>query len=378
MPEQLPSPILPIDVAVVDGDLLWRAEVMNASRPLYADDFVGISEAAGYLHPSHPCVLVIGPNVLAETLGALRQARQVRPYLRVAVVGSALAQSESLTGQPSLIDSVLPAGCSTEELVEEVGRLHTDAVEQASADRDASTIGSLHDTRLIAITGAKAGEGATVTAVHLARTLQACGQQVTLVEIDPTFGDVAMRLGLHPEDRTAATRSLSLSSETIRHLVCDGPDGLKVFIPPHTKSAFKALPGSAIPMLLDELQSDADVLVVDSPFLQVHQSDLVALADRLIVVTTLGLTNLKNASVAGALLNRAKNVAAVLNRLGGGERRHFRHEEEPDERDVAHALQLPIVGRLPHTDDVSHVPDLRSDKDFLRAIDRLANEVTDT
>lgn len=373
MHDPLPSPILPLEVAVVDNDLLWRTEVMNACRPLYADDFEVVGAALDRIGTEVPCVLVVGPASAHVQLAYVNAAREGRPFLRVVVVEPEDGNGSPLSPAPGTVDALVPQRSGTPHIVGEVQRLLTEARDQL--DLALTAKGVARDTRLVVVTAAKAGEGATATAVHLSLSLQAQGKQVTLVETDPTFGDIAMRLSLQPAEHNRDDTPLTLSASTIRLLVHPGPLGMHVFLPPHARHELHALPASTMPLLLDTLAPDADVLVVDARLALVLQADLVGLSDDVFLVTTPGLTDLKNAAIAAALVDRAEHVGAVVNRHGAGEKRLLRSSQEPDSDAIHQAIGLPVVAVLPQTAEVARLPDERGDRDFAAAIDKLAARV---
>ena len=59
--------------------------------------------------------------------------------------------------------------------------------------------------RLVLVTGAKAGEGATSVAVNLAAAATRAGPKVVLVEADPILGDLTLMLGLPAATDTLVT-----------------------------------------------------------------------------------------------------------------------------------------------------------------------------
>src|SRR5262249_53979861 len=145
-----------------------------------------------------------------------------RPYLRVIVVDPEADDGGTTPTTASAVRAVVPARAGTAQVVAEAQRLLAEA--RAQFDRERITDAVDRDTRLIAVTAAKAGVGATVTAVQLALALQERGTQTTLVDTDPTFGDIAMRLGVVPVKHTKDTAPLSLSPATFRQLLYRGPD----------------------------------------------------------------------------------------------------------------------------------------------------------
>ena len=85
--------------------------------------------------------------------------------------------------------------------------------------------------RLVLVTGAKAGEGATSVAVNLAAAATRAGAKVVLVEADPILGDLTLMLGL-----PAATDTL----------VTHPPTGIRVQVLPPGRGPVRAgrLPGA--------------------------------------------------------------------------------------------------------------------------------------
>ncbi|MGZ4784268.1 MAG: hypothetical protein ACXV5S_01230, partial [Acidimicrobiales bacterium] len=58
---------VPFDVMVVDPDLLWRVDAMNAFDGVMVKDMVTVLGATDELTPGHPAVVLLGPSASVES-----------------------------------------------------------------------------------------------------------------------------------------------------------------------------------------------------------------------------------------------------------------------------------------------------------------------
>lgn len=364
--------ITALDVAVVDSDLLWRVEHLNACRPLYADDFTVLEEALDRLKHDHDTVVLIGPNYAPEGIARIRGARQRFGRLRFVVVDPGDDPTFADRARAGGADEVVPTAFSTEPIIAAVKAMAARGIE-----REVTKVAAeLHDARLVVVTDAKAGEGATTLAIELALELTSNGsRRVALVEADPTFGDIAMTLGLKPPTNLAEAGGLEFSEDQVARYVIDDEDRhLRAWVPPRAEDELVDLPNPTLIRVLDALAPDCDVIIVDAPFRTLAETDLLGLADHVLLVTTRALAALKNTAVAGRVLDRPPHLGVVLNDTYGIG--HHHRERPPDADDVAHAVGLPVVATLPEQ-QAPFGPTAKHDKAFAKAIAALAERLLD-
>jgi MinD-like ATPase involved in chromosome partitioning or flagellar assembly len=351
---ELPDPIQQLDVAVVDEDLLWRVDVMNGLRPLYADDFASAASVTARVHELDQTVVLLGREVnehVAEEVSALRTAR---PNVVVVAVAGPRVPDGGLPG----VDLVLPDDIDDRELVDTV-RWFVD--ERRAAGQTLRTRAAVpevpaepeRETRLVLVTSAKGGVGRSTVAFNLATLLarQDPEASVALVETDAVYGDLPMfvhRRGPGPlRDLWPGTLTDAMVTEHCTFPF--GDDGLEVVLPPTPSDPWQPLGPDDAKVLIRGSSVAHDWIVADiSPHL-LHGSELVALADVVYVVASTDLAGLGNATtLTNALRLRAPRPHAVnlvlVDRTGQGGAAKV----------VAETACAPVVATIPHD---RHVPD---------------------
>ena len=124
----------------------------------------------------------------------------------------------------------------------------------------------------VLVTSAQAGEGKTVTSVHLARALAMAGKRVVLVDLDLRHPDVHRWIGVTNELGVVDVLLGRASLEECLQYVEAGvgsdqqPRGLYVLPTGHAASdPAELLGGRRTSQLLDALAGQADVVLLDSP-----------------------------------------------------------------------------------------------------------------
>jgi len=374
-----PDLVVPVDVAVVDPDLLWRVEVMNALDGLMVKDVVTVLGAMEHLTPGHPAVVVLGPAGVEDYADQLVQLRADHPGVRVVAVEGLLVESElgdlgdvprlslvpdlPLPQEPEpadpegLINRRVPGGTSLDDLVLVVREELAIARGQEDEQGQDTAFRALAETRIIVVTSAKGGDGATTVAANLAAALATRGQAVGLVEADPTFGDLPLVLAMPIPAPAVAT---------------DPETGIRLVMPARPHDPFEPI---QVDLLLDQLgQADPpfDIVVIDAPAGLADRSGLARMADHVLVVCSSRLSSIKNGVLLIDVLRGHENLGVVVNRVG---RRGLPlHELEG-------TLQADVVAQLPYADELvldrpDQAPALASRKSPLgKEIDSLARHL---
>jgi CO dehydrogenase nickel-insertion accessory protein CooC1 len=274
---------------------------------------VTVLGACDELTPGHPALVVLGPSAAVESAGQLPTLRSGFAEVRV------LAVVDHPTGtQRMTFDRTVPADTPVDAIV--AAGLEELAIARAATD---NLGGALIRPRLVVVTGAKAGEGATTVAINLAVAAARTRARVVIVEADPVFGDAAMMLGL-PVHAVG--------------LVTHAATGLRLLMAPAPERPF------------------------------VHRTGLAALADQVVVLCSARLSSVKNAPVLIDALPVVP-LGVVLNRID--------HARLP-EATVEKMLGADVMAELPRTADLEpsrfdNVPGLVPERSaYARALDSVA------
>ncbi len=166
-----------------------------------------------------------------------------------------------------------------------------------------------HDQKVIVVTSSLPGEGKSTTAVNLAVTLTQAGQKVALVECDLRRPLIADRLELDPAIGTTSVLIGKVSADDVMQPYADTTLDVMVCgqVPPNPS---ELLQSHAMEMLLLELRSRYDVVILDAPpLLPVTDAALLATrADGAVVVVSHGRTTRDQLSTA---IERLDSVGAT-------------------------------------------------------------------
>ena len=296
--------------------------------------------------------IVVGANVdLESALDLAGQLRVTRPSLGVVLVRRRV--------DTSVLGDALRAG--VREVIEErdlaglnaaVGRVR----ELARTLRDQVPGGGIpeddrgHGT-VVTVFSAKGGCGKTTLATNLAAALADNGRhEVCLVDLDLSFGDVAIALQLFPSHTIADAVSMGdrLDADAVDSLLTPHSPGLTTLVAPVEPGA-TGISADLVGRILDLLRARFEFVIVDTPpafddqvLAAFDRSDLIAL------IATLDIPALKNLKLTLetldllnyprekwlVLLNRADSkVGLALN-------------------EVEKTLKVPISAQIPSSRDV--------------------------
>lgn len=388
------SPFRQPDVLVVDLDLLWEVEVANAagssSPTIVAEQLGSVRAALDRLHPDHPAVLVVGPTSLADFADVgpdsgdpladperLTDLIETHPNLGVILVASG-----EIRGSAERLQ-VLAADTSVAEVVDTAIALlvtlrehHTPPAHFGRATSD--------EARIVMVTAAKGGEGATTVALNLATALAASRPEhrVALVDAHHNFGDVALALGLepgplHPDEAALAVPITRLATLRRQH----APSGLLVFVPPRTDDPFSVLPASTLLAICTHLRHEVDVIVIDIPAVTLATTPLRTAADLVLLVARPSMSSAKNAAILTDHLRTIGNLRVVLNEVSSS--RVLRRTKGADAEQVEAALRREVIAEIPDADELDDRAEVsrlafvdHPKSDAAQAFGRLASEVT--
>lgn len=327
--------IAPLDVVVVDADLLWRVEHMNLVRGRNVKDFADLDDAVAELTDGQPAVVVVGPDAADEAVHDVVDLRSSRPEVRLLLVcdpDPILAIEARRVGvdvlAPGDVDALLAA------IDGWLGRGGSILAAPAGDERPAIR-------HVVVVTSAKGGEGVTTVAANLAASMAHAGaRRVALAEGDPDFGDLTMLLGA-PEAGHRRIHGPPDAGTAWEMGVVHERTGMRLVVPRVETGSASAGQAAVVVDTLAALQATTDVIVLDAPLELVLDAELTELASLVFLVTTERGTSLKNAVVASKALWRPRNLHLVLNETG-------RHGREPKRREIEHAVGLDVWATLPY------------------------------
>jgi MinD-like ATPase involved in chromosome partitioning or flagellar assembly len=365
--------IRPFDVAVVDGDLLWRVEYMNLcnANGIYAEDFGTVLDGFSATLPGHTTIVLIGPDALGDAERDLDEAMRLHPTARPLVLAGTTETPAQISEALGGVD-VLPLDTPPEELIAHIAELLGAA---RVRDRDAHDHDTVHDgtwiptVPIIVVTSAKAGEGATTVATNLAASYAQRGTlRVALVDADPVFGDIALLAGFSAAATDTESRgAVAIGDDNVLHYGHrDEATGVLCVLPPRDLDPTE-VPVRVMIELLDALEHHADLIIIDAPFDAAFEGDLLINATHLLLITTPRTSSLKNALVAARYFGRDRRVHLVVN--------HLNDQRGRNRSEIEDALGVHVLATLPHENKVvdhtgfEHLAVLSHPRgDFARAI----------
>jgi pilus assembly protein CpaE len=220
---------------------------------------------------------------------------------------------------------------SGDELVSAIRRVHaygqrkgTPAASPAT-DAGADAVPS-RGGKLFTVVGAKGGVGKSAIAANLAVSLsRTC--RVALLDCSLQFGDIGILLNITAERTIAdlAANNAVADHDVVEEVMVDGPGGVRVLAAPISPELADYVTTQHLRALIEQLRRTYDYIVVDTAtHLSEISLDLVEMADKVLMVTDLSTTGVKNARLLQAVMgvlkvDPARFVLVVNHRDGAGE-----------------------------------------------------------
>jgi pilus assembly protein CpaE len=320
---------------------------------------------------------VVGEVVEYDGLGALRQTIDADDRIQTVLLGPSVDQQAALdlasayrTKRPELgvilirrrLDTVIVtdairagirdvvADRDMTQLTKAVQRSQQVTAAMRSAGQEQEP--SANRGRVITVFSAKGGCGKTTVSTNLATLLATRpGATVALVDLDLSFGDVAISMQITPSHSIAdaVTMGDQLDATGVLQLLHHHKSGVHVLAAPPSPELAEKIDESLVHDILAVLASSYDYVVVDTPP-AMDGPTLTAFdaSDIVLLLTTLDIPSLKNTKLSLETLKvlgyPTGRIRLVLNRADS--------KVGLDPGDIEGTLGLPVVASLPSTRDV--------------------------
>jgi pilus assembly protein CpaE len=250
------------------------------------------------------------------TLELIAGVTDQRPQLPVVVLQTAD------NGSADFMERVFEAGADDLITLPEEPKRIVGAMRKAIARRRGSgaTGSQAGLASLISVIGPKGGTGKTVTVCNLTAALAQTGKRVVVVDLDLSFGDVALGLRLMPE-RTIhdlARVGSSLDGEKVESYLVSHDSGARALLAPIRPDQGGTITGEFLARVFTILRETNDFVVVDTP--AGFSSEVIAAVDNstdLCVVGMLDAFSLKDTRLGLetlSLMSYRGRIHIVLNR----------------------------------------------------------------
>jgi pilus assembly protein CpaE len=205
--------------------------------------------------------------------------------------------------------------------------------------------------RVVTVFSAKGGCGKTTVSTNLASRLARTGGTVALVDLDLSFGDVAISMQVTPKHSIADAVSMGdqLDETAVLQLLHHHKCGVHVLAAPPSPELAEKIDEALVQDVLRILASRYDYVVVDTPP-AMDGTTLTAFdaSDVLLLLTTLDIPSLKNTKLSLETLKvlgfPRERIRLVLNRADS--------KVGLDAGEIEGTLGLPVAAALPSTRDV--------------------------
>ncbi len=291
-------------------------------------------------------LVVVGPEApTREALAFANSLRMARPAVGVVLIRERVDVTLLTLALQAGVREVVPAGdyealsAACRRSREVSRRLAVTAVTEAARPPV--------DGRLVTVFAAKGGCGKTTLATNLGVVLhQGTGRRVCVVDLDLSFGDVAISVQLDPARTVVDALPMAghLDITGAASLLTRYRPGLEMLLAPVTPGDAEKVPPSLVTELLGVLRGMFDFVVVDTP---AHFSEHVLVAmdasAHHVLLTTPDVPALKNLRVTLDmldLLSYPRQIrSVVLNRSGS--------KVGLSLDDVERAVRCPIAAHVP-------------------------------
>ena len=201
---------------------------------------------------------------------------------------------------------------------------------------------------VVTIFSGKGGVGKSIVATNVAVLLARVHPgKVVLIDLSLQFGDIGALLNLANERTIAelAANDAVADREVVHQVLLDGPEGLKVLLAPISPELADYVTTAHLRALVDQLRNEYEYILIDcSSYLNEITLDAVEMADRVVLVSDMSVTAVKNARLALSVLEVLHVDPERVILVGN-------HREGTAELDRGYAesfLRIPINVELPY------------------------------
>lgn len=289
--------------------------------------------------------VIIGPEVSLDPACDLAEAARLdRPELGVILMRHRIDVTTLSQALRSGVREVVTADDHT--ALAEALRRSRDLTSRLLGHHGGS---SAKDGHIITVFSAKGGVGKTTLSTNISTYLATTGASTLLVDLDLSFGDVAISLQLLPTKSVfdAVAMSGHIDEQGLASLVTHHEDsGLDVICAPNDPGDADRIPVSVVIELLKVARNHYDYVIVDTPpsFTE-HVLAACDISSGLVLIATLDIPAVKNLRVAIDtldMLGSPKDARIiVLNRADA------KVGLRPD--DVVAAIKTPIAINIPNS-----------------------------
>jgi len=305
----------------------------------------------------------------------------------IALADESLSLAEARRFRDAGVSEILPDNAPSAELAERIEYWARGQEYQVPALRAPDPrLG-----RVIGVTQARGGLGATTLGVNLAaRLLDPKGlikktrqHKVVLVDLDIQYGGVASHLDIEPTDALyqMITDGTVPDANYIEQALVEHPSGLRVLTAPKTLCPIEALGRSQAAALIDTLRDAYDFVIVDLPrVLCDWMPAVIDRTDRLLLMTDTTVPTIRQARrLIDILTEDALNldVQMVVSREVRPmlPKRHHKVAQQILERDFGHWLPDDAKACRSASDRGVPISRVRSRSPLSRAIDNIARQL---
>jgi pilus assembly protein CpaE len=312
---------VPYDVAIVEPD--GRARLRLGASVATAVPFDTLEALLQALHPGRPAVVLFGPG-LANPYGfeQIHRLISVRPELGAIFavdgeVSTAMLHAALRAGARDTVSVNDPAALA--DAVSRVGGMLGGAVSRAPVPLEHRAAPG----KLVVVFSAKGGVGKSTVAINVAVGMaHRSDERVALVDADLNFGDVAVLLGIPPQQTVldAVSATQYGDSDLVRSmLTVHSPSGLLVLPAPTEPVLDSIIDPAEIVSVCQTLQSTCGFVVADlPPQLDDVTVALIEAADVVLLIGGMDIPSVKNLKIGMQALDlhaiAGPKLRLVLNR----------------------------------------------------------------
>ncbi|MGP4105692.1 AAA family ATPase [Virgibacillus sp. L01] len=232
--------------------------------------------------------------------------------------------------------------------------------------------------QVVAVCSATGGQGRTIITANLAAFLSARGSNVSVIDGDLQFGDLAMALDLDPilTIKEIAERD---DSENSVNYYSTHSSGIDLIAAPKRPEYADMIDNEQISAVIDALHAVSEILFVETQTGLTDQTlQVVEKADQILVTATPGMASLKNARLMIETLDALglkDRVRLIVNQSTAPS--VMKRESIPELAKIADVFYLPYdLKHVSHSLDIG-VPIVQSQPklEFSKGIERLAKKL---